>query len=429
MNKMNNMFDSRKSIRWQLLATVSAAALFASAYGAEAVDNEADRPLLWIELGGQLDRLSSPQEAYSPPFMASITQANLLSALNVQRPPAYAIDEDAKILFQPDNSDWVFSASIQYGRSAANRHHHQTIANKTVPVSFNFNPPYSALHVGPKYYYPASHAKFADGQANRSEIHTILDFQAGKDVGLGLFGNRGSSVVSAGVRIAQFTSRSNVTLHAEPDVQYPTAPAPIHSKYDWLAFRYNNPPIRFHDYAGMLDSQRSFRGLGPSLSWNASMPFAGDTGHGELSVDWGVNGAVLFGRQRASGNHKTAVHNYTKTAWQTYASLHGNNHLLPGRFVNGPSGLYTCHGEHLDTAIAPAACHTNATGFNRARTVTVPNLGGFAGLSYRIEDFKVALGYRADFFFGAIDGGIDTRKEESRGFFGPFASISVGVGD
>ena len=59
----------------------------------------------------------------------------------------------------------------------------------------------------------------------------------------------------------------------------------------------------------------------------------------------------------------------------------------------------------------------------------MPNLGGFAGLSYRMQDFKVSFGYRADFFFNAIDGGIDTRKEENRGFFGPYASISVGLGD
>ncbi len=60
------------------------------------------------------------------------------------------------------------------------------------------------------------------------------------------------------------------------------------------------------------------------------------------------------------------------------------------------------------------------------RTVTIPNVGGFAGVSYRIENFKVNLGYRADFFFGAIDGGIDTRKSETLGFYGPFATISIG---
>jgi hypothetical protein len=38
------------------------------------------------------------------------------------------------------------------------------------------------------------------------------------------------------------------------------------------------------------------------------------------------------------------------------------------------------------------------------------------------------LGYRADFFFGAVDGGLGTSEKETRGFYGPFAKISVGLG-
>jgi hypothetical protein len=66
---------------------------------------------------------------------------------------------------------------------------------------------------------------------------------------------------------------------------------------------------------------------------------------------------------------------------------------------------------------------------DRSRNVVVPNLGGFAGISFRYSDAKISLGYRGDFFFGAMDGGIDTRKSENLGFHGPYASISVGLGD
>ncbi len=58
----------------------------------------------------------------------------------------------------------------------------------------------------------------------------------------------------------------------------------------------------------------------------------------------------------------------------------------------------------------------------------MPNLGGFAGISFIFQSAKVSLGYRADFFFGAMDGGIDTAKNENVGFYGPFASVSVGLG-
>jgi hypothetical protein len=64
----------------------------------------------------------------------------------------------------------------------------------------------------------------------------------------------------------------------------------------------------------------------------------------------------------------------------------------------------------------------------RSRNVVVPNIGGSVGLSWRVEDFKVNLGYRADFFFNAMDGGIDATKNEDRAFFGPYASVSIGLG-
>jgi hypothetical protein len=65
----------------------------------------------------------------------------------------------------------------------------------------------------------------------------------------------------------------------------------------------------------------------------------------------------------------------------------------------------------------------------RSRNVTVPNVGGSIGLSWKLQNFKMSFGYRADFFFNAIDGGIDARKSENRAFYGPYASISVGLGN
>ncbi|HEV2561086.1 MAG TPA: hypothetical protein VGT78_03000 [Rhizomicrobium sp.] len=58
--------------------------------------------------------------------------------------------------------------------------------------------------------------------------------------------------------------------------------------------------------------------------------------------------------------------------------------------------------------------------------VNAPNLGGFAGISFRYDNAKISFGYRGDFFFAAMDHGIDTRKSTTLGFNGPFASIRVG---
>ena len=64
----------------------------------------------------------------------------------------------------------------------------------------------------------------------------------------------------------------------------------------------------------------------------------------------------------------------------------------------------------------------------RSRGVTIPNLGGFAGLSVKYPNVKFSLGYRADFFFGAVDAGIDERRTKNLGFNGPFATVSIGLG-
>jgi hypothetical protein len=63
----------------------------------------------------------------------------------------------------------------------------------------------------------------------------------------------------------------------------------------------------------------------------------------------------------------------------------------------------------------------------RTRSVAVPNIGGFAGLSFKYPNAKVSLGYRADFFFGAVDGGIDARKTYDRSFYGPYMTVSIGL--
>jgi hypothetical protein len=64
---------------------------------------------------------------------------------------------------------------------------------------------------------------------------------------------------------------------------------------------------------------------------------------------------------------------------------------------------------------------------NRSHAVAIPNVGGFAGISLKFPNAKVSLGYRGDFFFGAMDGGIDVRKTYDRNFYGPYATISIGL--
>jgi hypothetical protein len=223
---------------------------------------------------------------------------------------------------------------------------------------------------------------FADIKSPYKESHLVLDFTVGRDVGLGMFGGSSSSVLSAGVRYAQFSQSSTVQITGRP--------TGVVTKYQLGKF------ITFNQNMLSGQSDRNFHGIGPSLSWQASAAVLGNDETGELTVDWGINGSLLFGRQKAATNHTTSAYN-------------DHARLNRGRGFTMLYGPYTHHS-------------------TRSKGVTVPNVGGFAGLSVKYPNAKLSLGYRADFFFGAVDAGIDTRDAKELGFHGPFAAISVGLG-
>lgn len=349
MRKFTNTHANRTSFHWRLLASVSAIALLGA--GTErALAADSDRPLFWVELDGQFSQQNTDQEIYAPSFLL-VSPFDAAAHANLERGASTIWDRGAKISFQPAGSDWVLSLGVRYGKSARS----ETVNRQTAYASHPSQGVYDAYQIF---------------KAQDAENHTILDFQVGKDVGLGRFGRDAHSVFSAGVRIAQFNSRGAVEIQSQPTNV---------NEYGY-----------YHIIRANFAAKRRFTGIGPSLSWNASANVAGNSAASSITLDWGLNGAVLFGRQRAQTHHQT-TNNY--------------KHYIHYLSVTHTSG-----------------------GSVRSKNVTVPNFGGFAGVSWRYADAKITFGYRADMFFGAIDGGIDAAKE-NRGFFGPFASVSVGVGD
>lgn len=372
----------RRSFQFQLLTTVSAFALIGAvvhAGKAQSAEDSEPRPTVWIELGGQLSALSDGQEPFAPSLMDGRLSAFSPSA-RFEKSPHLSIDETGSVSIQPENSDWEFKASVRYGRSVSNKH----VRQQTNPKAF-IN--YISGHRYAKY---PSASKFADTTSGINESHLILDFQVGKDVGLGLFGGKSSSTLSLGVRFAQFESASNISLKSDPD---------WHFNYKYFSGR--NVPLggTYHSNIASLEAARSFRGIGPSISWTGATPFLVQRQDSELTFDWGLNAAVLFGRQRAKVHYQTTGHYHT-------AKYHGS-----------PPNVY--HSTPSHRSVTPPA---------RSRSVVVPNLGAFAGLSFRYNVAKVSFGYRADFFFGAMDGGIDGHKSYDRSFYGPYATVSIGLG-
>ncbi len=386
MSELIQNNDNRATIRWKLLTGVSALALASYVSTAAASAEE-------IEPSDNLDRTRWPaeteyqsgQENFSPEFPNSPPRPSVFApSQRFEHPPRFSIDGYAALAFQPQKSDWQFSASVKFGRSASKRRvHNQTHPEPFIKYYYTSNPSSGSGHISRRLKHNVRSpiaAKFADTNARIGEHHLVLDFQAGKEVGLGMFGNAaGSSVVNLGVRFAQFSSQSNISIKSNPDwgfyYKYNFPATPVHHSTKF-AFGEN-----FHSNSALAGVPREFHGVGPSLSWNAWA--TGNMQDGQIALDWGVNAALLFGRQRAEVQHQTT-----------------------GRYHNWK---YQSHYRKITYQPAPFDQ-------TRSRSITVPNVGGSLGISYRMEDFKVSFGYRADLFMNAIDGGIDTRKNEKSCF-------------
>jgi hypothetical protein len=361
---MSELVQTRRAqhLKRQLLATASALTLMGFVNGAQASDDSAsDHPLVWIELGGQFDHEIDPSQTWTPPNVPPPLVQPTFQPFG--RMPGIGYDWDGKVSIQPDDSSWIFSAAIQFGKA---KHGPKSTHDQDEPTGLNL---FSSLPAPPTYAFTNTHSSSDTG-------HLILDFQAGKDFGLGLFGGHGSSNINFGIRVAQFTQNASGVMTAQVSA--------VH--------KYNGGVV----HEGDIHAARSFNGLGPSIDWKASVPLTGSLANG-VTFDWGANGAVLFGRQKAD------VRLHTKEV----------------RYGTG----FSTTPPPLSTVLA----HTSPV-LIRKRQVIVPNIGGFAGVSLNFPRAKLSLGYRADFFFGAIDGGIDAAHKENVGFYGPFASVSIGIG-
>ena len=383
MSELITQQSAQGGIRWQLLATVSALAITGASCAVPALAGDADKPTVWIELGAQLDRVQGGEDPFLPSFLSANAPRpfETTPSSEIQRPPRYALGGEGKITFAPAGSDWSLTAAVRYGRSNSSKHVHQqtSVYRQSGIALLNDTPVFVRL------------TNFTDTASAHKSSYLISDFMAGRDVGLGLWGGKSSTVVDFGVRFAQFTAKSTTTQRELPDSfneRIPQPPSPFFpSMHKYKTYSHH------HSYYGHNAVSRSFSGVGPTISLNGSQAIAGNVDEDGLSFDWGVNAAVLFGRQSVRGSHKTS-------------SIYFQNFALYPASVNRPP----------------------AKDIARSRSVVVPNVGGFAGISVRYSDAKLSLGYRGDFFFGAMDGGIDARDARNRSFHGPFATVSIGFG-
>lgn len=352
MSELIDKTECWTTFQCRLLATVSATALLGIAVSSEAAAADAGEPTVWVEIGGQFDQLRNQQEIWVPDFTSTPHASPLVGGFqNLQKLPTTSVDASAELSFRPNDGDWIFSVSARFGKTQRRKEASKT--DHILPVYYGTTP----SHYGIRVY--------------STESHGVIDFQVGKDVGIGLSG--ATSTVSLGLRFASLRSRSNVEIGTKfPFTFYGSATNQV---------------------TGVIS--RKFHGIGPSIGWNGSIPILGDIENGQLGVDIGANAAVLFGRQTTTQSTDGAYRQRSYD-WSNF--------------------VYVSHTQSV---------HSESV---RRRNATVPNLGGFVAATYRFPNVKVSLGYRADWYFNAMDGGVATPRNENRGFFGPYLNIGIGLG-
>ena len=193
MSELIKPCEHQIRIRRRLMVTVSALALFGAANCANAADD--GHPLVWIELSGQFAQEQAGQDAYIPTFLAASPFG--APASNLEKSARASWDGSAKFSFEMDDG-WTFSAAVRYGKTSRNK----TANHQTAHASHHS----SGKYVGGYDAYQLFRAK-------ASESHTILDFQAGKDMGLGSFGSGGEPFLAWACALRSLTRTPMLKLN------------------------------------------------------------------------------------------------------------------------------------------------------------------------------------------------------------------------
>jgi len=338
-----------------------------------------------LELAGYYGPNSQDHEVLNLP-RAELFPSDMPVPLQAQKDLSWGSGGGVKLTYQPNINGWNVSGSIRYGRAAASTKDYKQKAVE--PSCFDFYGKYfcrewttGGLTINGVLVAPSEENVFnyTETRAGNEEDHTIADFMVGKDVNIGAV----DSNVAMGLRYANFGSTSVATVHGRPDFYSPD-------------FFFAGGQHQHRLWAD-LHASREFKGAGPVINWDGSIPLLGhDKESGLVALEAGVGGGVLFGKQ------KVKLHGQTRDA---YVYLSGN-----GTYQN----------------LRPPIIQT--TDRDEDKSATVPTANANIGLSYTLGGFKVSGGYRKERYFNVIDGGLAERKKVDRDIDGAYAKISFNFG-
>lgn len=228
---------------WQ----VSALALAASATGAQQAVAEEAHDGLTLELQGEY-AIDASGASETLPSTSGFTDTGIK--------PRNGYDVAGKLTYQQAGSPMSYALGIRYGRTRDAVH------------TFN-------------YSYPSKYGGAYTGSAevHHRLSHVVVDFEVGKDVGLGM-GPGSVTTVGAGLRYAHFDAVTRGSFSTS-------------SKYGGLA--------------GSFKLSRRTDAFGPRIFIRSTTPIGSEG----FSFGWGAGGAVLFGKQKVHADLNLTYGSYS----------------------------------------------------------------------------------------------------------------------
>ncbi len=348
-----------------------------------------------VELGGQATRNDAPNQpilpSYNDAFAAPLDIFDDGQTADLDKGDARSV----RLTWRPDKGPWSVHADYRYG--SANKKSEPSAQWSTEPVCL-FGGFIAFACDSPEVFggIPAlirmanfSTTNHAEAMVLDGESYQVTDIGVGRDFGLT---GSGSSAFGAALRHAKLESATGAHLTGVPD---------------WVAEAgsfesLNGGPVTHTLYNIDVNALREFKGVGPTVSWDAAFTLFALGDGGRLDIDWSANGGVLFGERETAIAGTQLAREYESS---TFASVAGS----------GPPIL-------VDTIPGPDV------DIRRSEDVTVPVVDLSLGFSYRVDRFQLSTGYRWERYFDAIDGGFEQSKDEDRTIDGPYLKVSVGFG-
>ena len=341
-----------------------------------------------VELSGQAQRHEAPYQTIEPSFASAFSDG--IDPLDTQNQELdWGDGREVRLTYRPGGA-WSLSLGGRFGKT--NGYAESFKSEFADETCFTLEvPSYQISCTGPQSY--GSEYNYSDTFVRNAERHTVVDFEVGRDVGLGAFDDAGFiSKVGLGLRYAQFQSKTNAHILGTPDWDLPER-----TVYKYAPFAWTKYDTYHTEHEAKITAEREFEGVGPVLSWDASHALIGNDDVGHIKADVSLGGGVLFGKQRTR---------------------------VTGSEVDDYFEVSFNYGQFID----PTVRTTTPIDFNRSDSVTVPVVDISLGLSYEIDRMSLSAGYRWERYFDAIDGGYDKQESHDRTIDGPYFKISVGFG-